>query len=149
MPLFVPHKIRKRTVPAYQFGNEQPGDHTTVAVDEIAEIVMRGHLTAVDRVLIAHCLLDKSVAGPGLDGSPAGFRHKVLRVPNDPGIVDDRRAWIFSEECICKQTDDIFAVDEGSRVIKEEAAIEITVPCNPEISARSPNCLCGGGAVFW
>ena len=71
----------------------------------------------------------------GLDGAPASFRHKVLRVPNDPRIVNDRRAWIFGEECLCEQTDDIFAVDEGARVIKEEAAIEITVPRHAEMSA--------------
>ena len=69
-----------------------------------------------------------------MDGSPAGFRHKVLRVPNDPGIVDDRRAWIFTEECLCEQIDDIFAVYEGCRVINEKAAVEISVPRNPEIS---------------
>jgi hypothetical protein len=47
--------------------------------------------------------------------------------------VDDRRAWIFGEERLSEQTDDIFAVDKGSRVIKEEAEIEIAVPRNPEI----------------
>ena len=73
--------------------------------------------------------------GPGLDSAPVGFRHKVLRVPNNPGIVNDRRAWIFGEECICEQTDDIFAIDEGPRVIKEEAAVKIAVPCNPKIGA--------------
>ena len=95
---------------------------------------MRGHFAAVDSVFVTHGLLDEGVTGASLDGSPSGFRHKVQRVPNDPGVVDNRRAWIFGEECLCEETDDIFAVDEGSCVIKEEAAVEITVPSNPEIS---------------
>ena len=80
-------------------------------------------------------LIDKSVAGASLDGSPTSFRYKVMRVPNDPRIVNDRRAWIFGEECLREQTDDIFAVDEGSRVIKEEAAVEIAIPGDAEIGA--------------
>ena len=84
-----------------------------------------------------------------LDRTPASLRHEVLRVPNDPGIVNDCRARVFREECLCKKTDDIFSFDEFACVIKEEAAVKITVPGNAKISASCANGLCGRGSVFW
>ncbi len=96
---------------------------------------MRGHLTAINGVCVAHGLLDEGVTCAGLDRAPTSLRNQVLRVPNNPGIVNYCGARIFCKKCIRKQAYDIFAVDEGSRVIKEEAAVKITVPCHTEVSA--------------
>ena len=45
-----------------QVGDQHEGDHAAVAVGEVAEVVVRAHLTAVDGVVLSHHLLDERVA---------------------------------------------------------------------------------------
>src|SRR5690606_2137136 len=46
---------------AHDFKHQQPGDHSTVAIEEVLEIMMCRHLSTVDRILLTHQFLDKGV----------------------------------------------------------------------------------------
>src|SRR3546814_10997971 len=61
---------------ADQLCDQQPRNRAVVAIREVAEVVMRAHLAAVDRVLGAHALLDERVAGLAQIGS-ASCRERV------------------------------------------------------------------------
>src|SRR3546814_19410190 len=72
---------------ADQLCDQQPRNRAVVAIREVAEVVMRAHLAAVDRVLGAHALLDERVAGLALYRLAAGRGHPVAGVPAQPRVM--------------------------------------------------------------
>src|SRR5690606_30096956 len=104
-------------------------------IRETAEIVMRAHLAAVDRVDLAHRLLDERMAGLALHGLAAGALDEIDRAPREPRIVHDRLAGILLEETHREEPDDVVALDERAFLVEEEAAVEVAVPCETEIRA--------------
>ena len=63
---------------AQQLRHEQPRDHARIAVGEIAEIMVRAHLAAVEGVFRAHSLLDEGMPGFGFHGYAARLFHRVV-----------------------------------------------------------------------
>src|SRR5690606_35830791 len=120
---------------AHDLREQQPRNHAAVGIRETAEIVMRAHLAAVDRVDLAHRLLDERMAGLALHGLAAGALDEIDRAPREPRIVHDRLAGILLEETHREEPDDVVALDERAFLVEEEAAVEVAVPCETEIRA--------------
>src|SRR5690606_8103957 len=99
---------------AQAFGDQQPGDHAAVAVGEVSEVVVGAHFAAVDRVFVAHSLLDEGVAGFAFDGFAAGGFDQIQGVPGQAGVVNDFAAAGFSQELVRQQSDDVVAFDEAA-----------------------------------
>ena len=109
---------------------------------------MGGHLATVDSIFVAHCLFYEGVPGAGLHGAAARLCDDILRVPDDPRVVDDGCARVFGQERLGQKPDQIFAVDEGAGVVEEEATIEVAIPGNAEVSACGAHSRCGYWTVF-
>ena len=135
--------------PADQAGNQQPGNHAAVTVGKIAKIVVRAHLSAIDRVFGAHALLDKRMAGLALHGPTPEARHDGLRVPGQARIVHHRGAGMVFQESLGEQADHIVALDKASAGIEKETAIEIAIPGDAEVGAVLAHRLYAGAAVLF
>jgi len=107
-----------------------------------------GHFAAVDGVFVTHRLLDEGVPGAGLHGAAARLCDDILRVPDNPGVVDDRCARVFGQKGLSQEPDHIFAVNKGAGVVEEEAAVEVAVPGHTEVSAGGAHSRCGRRPVF-
>ena len=94
---------------------------------------MRAHLAAVDRVFLAHDLLDERVARLALH-RPAAERFDGLdRVPHEARVVDDRLARVLAEHALRQQPDDVVALDEAAVLVEEKTAVEVAVPGDAEV----------------
>ncbi len=143
------HQLGHRHVAAAdEFGDQQPRDHAAIAIDEVAEVVVGRHFATIDRALIAHRLFDKGMAGAGLHRDTARGGHDILGVPDHARVMDDLGPGLFGEENLGQQANDIFAVDEGTGVVEEEAAVEIAVPGDAQIGLGRQYGVSGRRAVF-
>ena len=61
--------------------------------------------------------------------------------------MDDARTGLLLEEGLRKQTDEVVALDETARMVKEKAAVEVAVPSEAHIGAVLADRLDGGRAV--
>ena len=98
--------------------------------------MMRAHLAAVDGVDLAHLILDERVPALAHDGLAAEALGDLDRVPNEPRIVDDARAFVLLEEGFGKEADHVVALDEAALLVEEEAAVEVAVPRHAKVRAR-------------
>ncbi len=109
---------------------------------------MGAHLAAVQRVLVAHPLLDKGVAGF------AQHRHAARRcdlldgVPGQARVVDDFRARPPRQQSFRQQADQVIAFDKAAAGVEEETAVEIAVPGQSQIRAVLADRARRGVAAF-
>ena len=77
--------------------DQHPGKHAAVAVEEVAEVVVAGHLSAVGARRGAQRVLDVGVAGPARHGLAARRYCGGPDGAGDPRVVDDRLAGVLRE----------------------------------------------------
>src|SRR6185369_8743879 len=115
--------------------------HAAVGVGKLAEIMMRAHLAAIDRVDLAHLLLDERMARLALHRLAARCLDDVERVPSEPRVVHDPIAGVLLQKTLREQPDDVVALDEVAACIKEEAAVVVAVPRETQIGALRAHAL--------
>ena len=64
-----------------QFHDQQPRNHATVAVKEIAKIMVGTHLTAIHCIFAAHALLNKRMARLGLNSFTTTLLNHLNSIP--------------------------------------------------------------------
>jgi hypothetical protein len=104
-------------------------------VEEVAEIVMRRHLAAIDGAGLAHPCLHEGMPGLREDRVAAGARHGLGRGPGHARVEHDRGARLERQRRAGEKRHDILAVDEVAGLVEEEAAVEVAVPGDSEIRA--------------
>ena len=119
--------------PPHQFGDQKPWDHARIAAHEIAEIVMRRHLAAIDRAMRAHRGLQIGMSRRGHHRPPPSPRHHILSVPDHPWVMHNGRPRLFGQKHLGQKAHDIFPRHKGSGFVKEKTAVEIAVPSNAQI----------------
>ena len=97
---------------------------------------MRAHLAAIDRIDLAHLVLNEGVAALAHDCLAAQLLCNLKRIPRQTRVVDDARALILFQECLGEEADHVVALDEAALLVKEEAAVEVAVPCHAEVRPR-------------
>ncbi len=133
---------------AHHLKDEQPRDHAAVAIGEFAEIMMCTHLAAVDAVDLAHLLLDKGMPGLAQHRHTAPAAHDVQSIPGEARIVDDAGARLDFQKGFRQQTHEVVAFDELPVLVKEEAAVVIAVPRQPDGRPGPAHDLRGGRLVL-
>ena len=127
---------------ADQFRHQQPRDHAAVAIDEIAEIVMRRHFPAIDGILIAHRLLYEGMPGARLHRPSAALADQFLRIPDDTRIVNDGRIGILFKECLGQKPHDILTIDKTAGMVQRRNSDQNRHPTPrrnlPRLRARRP-----------
>ena len=97
---------------------------------------MCAHLAAIDRVDLAHLVLDEGVTALAHDRLAAQLLGDLKRIPRQTRIVDNARALILFQECLGEEADHVVALDEAALLVKEEAAVKVAVPCHTEVCPR-------------
>ena len=70
-------------------------------------------------------------------------------IPSESGVVDDGCRWISLKNRLGKQSDDVVALDEVSVLVKEEAAVVISIPCDAEVVGACLHVGDGAGSGFF
>ncbi len=99
------------------------------------------HFTAVNRVYLAHTLLDKRVPGFAQHGLTPGGSRNILSVPGQTRVVDDALRSEPSEKSFRQQPDNVIPLDEMALAIEEKTAIKVSVPSDAHI------CLLGNHPI--
>ena len=94
---------------------------------------MGTHLAAIDGVDFAHLVLDEGMAALAHDGLAAILLADLDRVPDQARVIDDLRARVLGEERFGEEAHHIIAFDEAALFVKEEAAVEVAVPCHADV----------------
>ena len=109
--------------------------------------MMRAHLPAVDRIDLAHLLLDEGMSGTALHRLAAEPPDDVDGVPGQARVVDDARAGVTLQERLGQQPDQVIALDEAAVLVEEEAAVEIAIPGQADVRAAPAHRLDGAAAI--
>ena len=109
---------------------------------------MGAHFAAVQRAFPSHPLLHEGMAGFVLDRHAAGGANHIQRIPGQPGVVDDLGAGMPDQQGFRQQPNQIITLDETTRFIEEETAVEITVPGQPQVGPMFAHRLCRGIPAF-
>ena len=94
---------------------------------------MGAHLAAVDGIDFAHLVLDEGMAALAHDGLAAVLLADLDRVPDQARVVDDLGARVLGEERFREEAYHIITLDEAALFVKEEAAVEVAIPCHADI----------------
>ncbi len=78
----------------------------------------------------------------------AEFAHDVLRIPDQPRIVDDARAGVAREKGRRQQTDDVVALDESALLVEKEAAVEVPIEGDSQVRSGTPYSIAGDLAIL-
>ena len=94
-------------------------------------------------------MLDEDVARFGLHGDASPSDDAVLRVPDDSWIVNNPRTNLLFQEGGCQEAHHILTQHKLAGLIKEEAAIDITIKGDPKFRCFSLYHVSRGRMNFW
>src|SRR5439155_5731022 len=102
---------------------------------EVAEVVVARDLAAEKRALGGHARLEEGMADAVLECRAAGPLHRVADAAACADVVENRLARMLTQERVGEQRGEEVAVDELARVVDEEAAVRVAVPCDAQFGA--------------
>ena len=109
---------------------------------------MCAHFAAVQHVIVAHAFLHKGMA------TLAAYRHTAVtlqnsfRIPGQARVEHNLRTRLLVQENLRQQADNVIAFDKICLLVKKEAAVEITIPGNTQISTTLAHNL-GRSLTIW
>ena len=115
--------------------HQQERDHAGVGLREVAEVVVRRHLAAEDRALVAHPLLDERVPDAVHQRLAARRADRLGHRPRRAHVVDHLAARLLREDRLGEQRGREVARHELARVVDEEAAVGVAVVGHAEVGA--------------
>ena len=106
------------------------------------------HLTAVNRIDLAHALFDEGMPGLTQHRLAAPNPGNVLSVPSQARVVNDPLRPQLRQESFGQQSHYVVTLDEMAGVVEEETAIKIAIPGNAKIRLLGDHAIRCGSAVL-
>ena len=110
--------------------------------------MVRRHLTAVNRIHIAHFLFDKRMAGFTLYRFASAIANKFEGIPKQSRVVHNLSTGIASQQRLRQKTDNVVPFNEISIAIKEKASVKVAIPRNASLRFMRDNGVNRRTAVF-
>ena len=109
---------------------------------------MRTHLAAVQHVIVAHAFLHKGMAALAAHRHTAVTLQNSFCIPGQARVKHNLRTRLLVQENLRQQADNVIAFDKICLLVKKEAAVEITIPGNTQISTTLAHNL-GRSLTIW